>query len=296
MRTYTITALFLLFLLPLTNLIAQDSIPEADTQSFSLKLDLKPNSVYRFVAKDSRSIVQEMMESTMRVNIESAITYRLEVEDNTSDGIKIKASFEEIELVSELPQGRSSIDSKSGNSTELSQVLNKPFFITLNAKGKVINNEGLEDLFRSYEDTDGVLLKDFFTKKKVTGFFENSFNIFPIDPINMGDSWNAVHNQNLNDQVDLIFDKTFTLDGLSEDMAWLSVENRVKSPVSEAFAFEIDSTDVKQEGIIEIDRGSGLVLFSDIKQEFQGILKSNGIEVPVKISLESSLKGELIGN
>jgi hypothetical protein len=112
----------------------------------------------------------------------------------------------------------------------------------------------------------------------------------------MGDSWNAVHNQNLNDQVDLIFDKTFTLDGLSEDMAWLSVENRVKSPVSEAFAFEIDSTDVKQEGIIEIDRASGLVLFSDIKQEFQGILKSNGIEVPVKISLESSLKGELIGN
>lgn len=296
MRSYTITALVLLLILPLANLMAQDSIPEVDTQSFPLKFDLKPNSVYRFVANDSQSIIQEMMESSMSVNTEMSIAYLLEVESNTSDGIRIKASFEEIVLNSELPHERSGIDSKSGSSPALAQVLNKPFFLTFSAQGKVINIEDLEELFRSHDDSEEVLLKDFFIKKNMIGFFEKSYYMFPQGSVKMGDSWNTVHNQRLNDQVDFIFEKTFTLDGLSEDMAWLSVESEIKSPVSESLALEIDPTNARQEGIIEIDRGSGLVLFSDIKQEFQGTLKSNGTEVPIKISLESSLKGELIRN
>lgn len=296
MRTYYIPSILLFFFIPLTNLIAQDSIPEADIEKFSLKLNLKPNSAYRYIAKDSRGVIQEMMERVMKVNIETTVTYQLEVESNTNNEIKVKASFEEIDLNWELPQETSNIDPRSDNSLELSQVLNKPFYITLTAQGKVINSEGLEELRRSYVDTGGVLLKDFLTEKNMTDFFENSFNIFPLEPVQMGGSWNVVQRQSLNDQVDLAFDKTFILDGLSEDMAWLTVENIVKTSASEDFTLELDASDTKQEGIIEIDKDSGLILFSDIKQEFQGILKSNGMEVPVKILLESSLKGELVRN
>lgn len=292
MRTYSITSIFLLFLISLNTLIAQDSIPENSAEGISLKFDLKPNSVYRYLAKNSHNISQEMIGSTMEINQETTISYRLEVESNTSEGIKIKAFFEDIELDLELPQGRTNIDSKSGNSSEFSRLLNKPFYITLTAQGKVIKTEGLEEVFRSYEDNSDVLIQELFTEKNLLAFIESSFNIFPMDSINMGDSWNAVHNQSLNNQFDLTFDKTFTLDGLSEDMAWLSVENNVKSSASETLAFEVDSGDAKQEGIIEIDRNSGLILFSDIKQEIRGVLKSNGLEVPVKISLETSLKGE----
>lgn len=292
MRTYSITSIFLLLFISLNTLIAQDSIPENSVKGISLKIDLKPNSAYRFLAKNSRNISQEMMGSTMEINQETTISYRFEVESNTSEGIKIKAFFEEIELDLDLPQGRTNIDSKNGNSSEFSRLLNKPFYITLTAQGKVIETEGLEEVFRSYEDNSDVLVQELFTEKNLIAFIESSFNIFPMDSINMGDSWNAVHNQSLNNQFDLTFDKTFTLDGLSEDMVWLSVENKVKSSASETLAFEVDSGDAKQEGIIEIDRNSGLILFSDIKQEIRGVLKSNGLEVPLRISLETSLKGE----
>lgn len=296
MRTYYISSLFLLFFVPLNVLLAQDSISENSAKGISLKLDLQPNNSYRYLAKDTWNITQDTMGNSLEINQETIIGYKFKVASNTREGIKIEASFEEIRLDLELPQGSTTLDSKSNISTEFSQVLNKPFYISLNGHGKVIKIEGLEDIFRNLEGSGEVLLKDFFTLKNLTAFIESTFNIFPIDSVNMGDSWDRVHSQSLNNQFDLIFDKTYTLEGLSEDMAWLTVGNKIKSSASETFAFEVDSTDAKQEGIIEIDRDSGLILFSDIKHEHQGVIKHNGLETLVKISFESSLKGELVRN
>ncbi len=296
MRTYYITFILLLLFFPLISLIAQDSVSENNAEAISLKINLKTNNSYRYLTKYARVITQEMMGNSMEINQETNIGYRFEVVSNLGEEIRIKTYFEEIGLVLETPEGRIAIDSKSDNSSKFSPALNKPFYISITAQGKVIKIEGIEEIYRNFKDSDEVPLREFFTEKSVTELIESSFNIFPADSINMGDRWGTVHSQSLSNQLDIIFDRTFTLNGLSEDMAWLTVENKIKSSASETLAFEAEHSDTTQEGIIEIDRDSGIILFSDIKQEFRGLLKSNGMEIPVKISSEINLKGELIGD
>src|SRR5699024_162854 len=120
------------------------------------------------------------------------------------------------------------------------------------------------------------ILQEFLSEKNLISAFENSLNIFSEDSIGMGETWNKIRNQSLNNQFDLNFVESFTLEGLSEDIAWINIESQINGFVSDNSHFDEFTLAGTQEGTIEVDRHSGLILFSEIKQEIQGHMKMQG--------------------
>lgn len=300
MKTSMKSILFFLLVIPVSFLHAQDSIPEITLEKISLKIDLKPNSSYRFVSKNSHSFIQEIMGSEMETNQESIATYKYEVESNDGKVMKIKATCERLILDLDLPQGNISLDSDLNSDDEnelalnLSDIVNKPFYIFLTNEGKIFKTEGLDQIITGNDLSDQSSFREFLSEQNLISSLENALNIFPENILEIGDSWKRTHKQNLSNQFDLTLDRTFTLESLSDELAWVYVESIIKGSLPANSSLKEIDIDGTQEGYIEVDRLSGLILFSEIKQSFQGVLKSSGMEIPMKISSINTLEGSIL--
>jgi hypothetical protein len=291
---------FLLFFAPFISLATQDSIPEYKVDKISLKINLEPNSSYRFTSSNSQNIVQELMGNTLEINQKILATYIFEIEDNSGGEMRIKALYERLALDMNMPQGKVTIDTDLENNDEdhspelqkFSSMIKKTFYISLTSEGKVNKIEGIDELIKLGENNNNPFVQEFLNEKNLVSAFENSFNIFSKDSISMGETWNRSRSQSMSNLFDLNIEDSFTLEGLSEDLAWINTESQIKGAASENSLFDDLTMEGTQTGTIEVDRRSGLILFSEIQQELQGLIKMQGMEIPMKASSTHTHTGE----
>ncbi|HLT41236.1 MAG TPA: DUF6263 family protein, partial [Sphingobacteriaceae bacterium] len=259
------------------------------------------NSNYRFVSNTNQNIVQELMGNTIEISQNIIVASIFEVVENTDGKMRIKAFYERIAMDANTPQGNVKIDSDNENDGDLdnapelqklSSMMNKPFYITLTSDGKLIRIEGLEKFIEQGNNTSNPFVKELLTEENVISSFENFFNVFSSDSVSMGETWNKNRSQGMNNQFELIFEESLTLEGLSEDIAWINTQSQINGAASENSFFDELNIEGTQQGTIEVERYSGLILFSEITQEIQGLLKMQGTEVPIKISSTSTHTGE----
>lgn len=300
MRTLNTTFVFLLFFVPFISLAVQDSIPEHKVDKIFLKINLEPNSSYRFVSNTNQNIVQELMGNTLEINQNIIVTSIFEIEDNTDGEMRIKAFYERIALDATTPQGKIKMDSDGKNDEELahspelklSSMMNKPFYISLTSEGKVNRIEGLDEFIELGSNNSNPFVKELLNEENIVSSFENFFNIFSSDSVSMGETWNKSRSQSMSNQFELTFEESLTLEGLSEDIAWINTQSQINGAAFENSLFDELTIEGTQEGTIEVERYSGLVLFSEITQEIQGLIKIQGTEVPLKISSTNTYTGE----
>jgi hypothetical protein len=292
--------LFLLFFGSLNSLRAQGSVQEYKVDKISLKINLKPNTSYRFTNNQMQKISQELMGNPIEINQNIQATYTFEVEKNTGEEMEIKVFYQRLAFDMEMPQGKITMDTDEENdavhhlphSGKLSEIINKPFYISLSSEGKITKVNGLTELLKEKASVDHPGFQDFFSESNLISAFESSFNVFSEDSIRIGDTWNKTQNRSLNNQFNLNFEESFTLDGLSEDLAWINIESVIKGSVAENSLIDDIAIIGKKEGNIEVERNSGLVLFSETQQELQGFIKIQGMEIPVKASVTNTHSGE----
>lgn len=107
----------------------------------------------------------------------------------------------------------------------------------------------------------------------------------------MGETWRFTQNQSLNHQIDLTLEKTFTMEGLSEDLAWINIDHQITSSAASSTLGDIRLSGTQQ-GTIEVDRLTGLIFFSESTQALEGHIQTYGMDIPLKISSTSTLNGE----
>ncbi len=291
MRILLNSVLFLLFFGSLNSLTAQDSIQEYKVDKISLKINLKPNTSYRFINDLTQTVSQQLMGNAVEIHQRMHATYVFEVEENNGQEMEIKAFYQRLAFNMEMSQGNIAMDSDDGENN-LFELINKPFYISLNSQGKITKVKGLTELVNEKKSIDQPAFQEYFSESNLISVFETSFNVFSEDSIRIGDTWEKTQNRSLDNQFNLRFEDLFMLDGLSEDLAWINIESRIKGSVSENSLFDhIDIAGTKQ-GNIEIERHSGLVLFSETQQELQGLIKTQGIEIPVKVAATCTHSGE----
>lgn len=301
MRILFKSFVFLLFFSSLNSLRAQDSIQEYKVDKISLKINLEPNTSYRFISTQTQNIIQELMGSTVEINQEIQANYTFEVEKNTGEEMRIKVFYERLAFDMEMPKGKITMDSdKEENDAidhvpslyKLSEMVNKPFYISLSSEGNVTKVEGLAELLKGKKSLEQPAFQEFLSESTLISAFESAFNVFSEDSIRIGDTWSKTQNRSLNSHFDLNFEESFALEGLSEDLAWINIESLIKGSVSENSLFDDITVAGTQEGIIEVERHSGLILFSEKKQELQGFIKMQGMEIPIKVSITTIQNGE----
>lgn len=278
--------------------VDQDSIPVTENLSqpankIDLHLNLSVGDRYLYTTDYTQNIVQEIMGSSIEIRQQMKTDFKYEVESTTREEIKIKATYERLQVNLEAPQGGFNFDSDSQQEEEklekLRSIIGKPFYIYMNSEGKVTNIDDYEQLLEGLELDNSIneILTDSMLVNSV------DMHIYASEPVAMGESWNKVRSfglGNLQLQSDLIY----TLEGVSEDLAWLNVSGDI-SAVGTGEAYDMEFSG-KQEGTLETDINSGMISSGDINMNIDATIKSQGFEVPMKINANVKMSGTKLQN
>ncbi len=303
----TINLVTVLLIFSFSYLHAQDTIESSvdSTEKIDLKINLTPSSKYRFVNTNTQKITQDFMGNSIELTQNTQSVFTCEVISNDGIETRIEVNYEKVIVNTSMPQGEFTFDSDKADTDSLSKLkesISTPFFIFLNDEGDLIRIEGLKNFTGNTDDNESLsAIKDRFDKESLAKIFNEEslakmfdeiFNILPDHPISIGDSWQKNSQQNINHQFNLSNVLTFTLESLSEDLAWINIEGNVTSSMGGESSVGEVNMEGSQNGIFEVDRLSGLTSSSETHQEVNGLLKAQGFEVPVKIISDNITKGE----
>ena len=300
MSSFYRSFLFFTFLLFCKSLNAQiemqKTAPEEEIENISLKLNLDQGGQYRFINTSTQEIIIELAENPMQTTTEKTIHYLLEILSNTNEGLKIKATCERVAILIQLSGNDPfKIDTdlpENEQNSDLypmySSFINQPFYLFVNREGELQKTERLTDVSTRDETKDALLSKDSVMLASLFSDLENTFYIFPKDSVSMGKTWATFQNNRIDHEINIDIKKSFTLESLSEDLAWINIDHQITNSPS-SMGLTLTGT---QEGTIEVEKKSGLILYSDAQQEIVGEINIAEFMVPLKISSSTKTTGE----
>src|SRR5690606_15997963 len=137
-----IFSFFLLFIIN-SNLFAQSL---EDSTKIDLHVNLIPGETYSYSTSSKQSIIQEILGEKIEINQEFVTDYKYLVESNDGNSIKIKATYERIDLFIDSPEDQIEYSSLQNDSDSrfsmLNSLIGKSFHIFMNANGKVYEVTG----------------------------------------------------------------------------------------------------------------------------------------------------------
>src|SRR5690606_24443671 len=225
-----------------------------DSNKVDLRLNISPGEMYAYSTSTKQQLTQEIMGRSLEMNHEFSADYKYTVESHDDESIKIKTTYERIQLAVDFPEEQIVYDSQLEDSdarlTALNELIDKPFYIFMDSNGKVVKVLGYEQLTKNLKVSK--LISQFLTDSTLM----NSLNmdIYPGKPVSMGESWDKateINVSNMKLQNNLIY----TLEGTSEDLVWLNVTGTVSGDNDNGnLEIELQGT---QAGTIETDLITG---------------------------------------
>lgn len=292
-------AVALLLSFSFNNLSAQDidslSAQDVDSPKLDLHLNLLAGDSYLYSISTDQKMTQEITGNQIEMNQKSNIDYKYTVESNDGESIKIKATCEKMQLSIDYPGNQIEYDSELKGSDSrlagLDNITRKSFYLFLDTKGNIYKTEGFKELgdeFKSNEFGDefrsNELIKNLFTDSALITSLH--MDIYPDNPISIGTSWKKLSHLNLMSGK-LQNDINYTLEGTSEDIAWINVKGDISGLVDNS-SFKIDLKGT-QTGTLETDLQSGLISDGTIQMEIEANIQSLDLVSPMKLSSETRI-------
>lgn len=257
-----------------------------DSTKVDLHVNILPGEKYLYSTSTKQNITQEIMGEQIEINQEFTTDYHYLVESIEGDLIKIKATYKRILLAIDSPQDQLQFSSDEAEAdsrlSTLNSLIGKSFYIFMNTDGKVQKITGFDELSKNLKLGDS--LKLLLSESSI--IHAVNMDIYSRNPVAMGESWNKENLINLKN-LELKNNLTYTLEGSSEDLAWLNVSGTI-SPNSENDSFDIKLTGT-QTGTYEADLKSGMLSSGNVKMEVEATIKSLDLEIPLKITSETNI-------
>src|SRR5690606_134664 len=151
--------------------------------------------------------------------------------------------------------------------SQLDNMIGKPFYLFLDSKGTIYKTEGFEELGDEFKSNE--IVKDLFTDSALINSLH--MDIYPAYPISVGTSWNKLTHLNLMN-AKLKNNLSYTLEGTSEDIAWINVKGDITGLVDNSY-LKMDLKGI-QSGTLETDLKSGLISDGNIQMDIEANIQS----------------------
>jgi len=281
-----LSSFFLFIAFSLTS-FAQVTEDAGSEQKVDLHLNLQAGDQYLYSVGMNQQIVQEVMGQSISIDQRMTTDYAYNVLSNDGKLIKIEVAYKRIQMNFDMPQNQIAYDSDlpgTGNLSALDGLIDKPFTVFMTPEGNVSKVEGYSEMI------SGLTLSD-----EIKGMLSDSslvqsldMNIYAGRPVAMGESWNISKTMDIS-PVLMTSDLTYTLEGSSEDLAWINVNGEI-SAVSKEADYDLELSG-KQEGTMETDIRTGMVSSGQIGMDIDAKLIAQGFEIPMTMKMEVTISG-----
>ncbi|MEP0273261.1 DUF6263 family protein [Ekhidna sp.] len=281
-------------------------------QPFDLRLRTKKKQELEYSITTSLAITQfvDGVQSLTKMEIKNEIS--LEVKNIRNDKIEITSRYKKLSLDLEFEESAMSINSESTDERDtfskiLSQLVDKPFQLSISEKGEILEFSGLSKIidgaFTDYKELPQAKIDQLkgqlnkaFGEEALKGNIQSFITIFPSNPVNEKDTWRI--ETSFNDGMSASIESDFILEDVRKNQAKIISTGIIESLDKEKY-FELNGNYFKYNLVgttdsdIVLDPETGQVIEAITHQDISGdsFLKPNDhIDEDVTISIEISNK------
>ncbi len=284
-------------------LISFITVLQSCSSSKSIELSFNPQagSTYKYVTTTDQTTSQEAMGQKMesKNHMEMYATYAVaNNKDNdrelnvTYDRIVMKQSAMGMEVSVDTDVTDTTTTTGSMQTTKMFQNMKgQPFSIVLTKDGnikevkgfssimdKMMNATGNESSQEVKQSMKALLGEDF-----IKSMFTQAFKIFPDKKVGVNDIWKT--KMEIKSLLGLALENSYTLKSFDDKKAVLDVQSTITTNGDMDMMGMKIKGDLKgkSNGIIEVERNTGMVLNSNIKQTIAGEMEVMNMKVPISI-------------
>lgn len=300
-----------------TLLLVISQVVTLQAKKYDLGLNLEVGETYKQVSEAEATVIQNYngQEVKIVIEIQGSMAFLVKSEDEKSYMMDVK--YESMSMNMEMPNGKTSFssDKKDENdilSMVLGAMINKTFEIKMTKKGKITEVNNIENVFNSAFDNFPDLSEAQVTQIKeqlMKSYGENSFKgsietvtyLFPKNEVAQGEEWVVKTKMESGMSADVT--TTYVLVGeeggqyLIEGKSEIETDKNASS-VNNGMSMTYDLTG-NSEMKIKIDKNTGWIVESDIRQVIQGeaFIEKNekipdGMKIPMIMKNETSFSNE----
>jgi len=278
--------------------------PVHQIQGIPLKFNLKPGEKYLFSSTVEQNITQEMMGQRVTTQQNIVSDYIYDVQATTNGITTINIIFKAIKMDANVAGGMQQLhfdsDDPEGSTNELkvmNNLIGKSFLMEIDEAGSVKRIEGLGEIMASMNEEHAEFLKQSFGDSTMMHNLNQITNIYPNKTVVTGDNWTKQFSGSLAGMLHSTATSEFTLSEIKSNIAVLTVNGKMalsklentSIPILQEAEFDLQGT---QTGTLEVDIDSGLPVLSQIKQNVNGSLSIQGMQVPMTIASNMTITGK----
>jgi hypothetical protein len=267
---------------------------------------------YYYTITNERKTEVEHNDKNIETSSTSEIGLTYEISKDSTGNHKLKLVYDKFHIKLKDLNGEQEINAANGANSYnpigkiLNNLVGSAVTVTLSPKGDVLSVSGTQEI--SAKILTGVNAEDPNVRKNIQeqisklageSFIKNTlqqgFTIGPDTAVQVGDSWQSKTSQEGEIKFDAV--STYTLKSVKNGMARINEESTITNPgtTSTVMGYEaMSNMKGKQEGYVETDMKTGMLLQSESTTSIKGTMQIMGREVPVDITFSKKMKGRKI--
>lgn len=259
-----------------------DADKPADEQSgpVVLKFNFKQGEKYQYITDSRLELSPEVNGISFTINQDMKIISSYVVNSVNGTDKDVAITYERITMRSgnkALSKEYDSDDTAKPDDLfrEVSTMVKKPFHMTINDIGQVVNDKG----FEGNNDTDTIVAEiATMSDSSIRKMLMQSLNVYPRQPVQSGSSWIRSFRSSVG-FIDMRVMNTYKLVSVKEGIAHIEMNAKITSEDTTA------STQANirgiQTGTIDMEVQTGLIKEGKMTQEISGTINMTGKENPV---------------
>ena len=293
-----------------TLLLASIILTSIQAQSIDLSFKLEKGEEYKHITSTKSTVAQNMMgqDINMTMTVNGATSFI--VKDNTNDNYEMDATYDELSMTIEMPQGKQSYSSEVSDvndqvSSLLRNIKGKTIEVVMSKTGKVKEvrntkvleqtiNESFEQLPEEERAQVKAQVMEAFGDETIKRNMESVSGIYPDKPVKKGDKW--IIDTSIDGDVKIKLSTEYELVDFTSEYALIKGYATIEPLDSETASmipmnFEFSGSQIAE---IKVDVTTGWIIDAQITQEIEGEVEMNmgenqeikGMEGGMKISMK----------
>jgi hypothetical protein len=270
----------------------------ADAAPVKLQLRLQKGDRYNIQMVTDQAVNQTILGRTQNTNQMVKIGYLFDVADVATDGTTtVKMTYKSVQFKQSSPNGTVEYDSArpaTGNNplaASLGTLVGQSISAKITPTGTVKEVQGIDQLIarmisgmkipnNAVKAQIESTLRSQFGEETFKELFSQSLDIYPAQPIDVGDSWSK--KMTLSKGFPMTMETIYTLRSVKNNVATVDITSKLKSNPN-APALQISGASLKQnlagiqKGSMQIQLSTGMVTQSQLNQDVSGNFQVQGL-------------------
>ncbi len=265
-------------------------------QTVTLKFNPANGSRYDVSSTNNFSIKQTVMGQQIDMKFANTVNMRYDITDAGANK-NLNLSYDSAKMSFQFMGQETVINSESADTANAANKMfrsihGKKVNVLIAPDGTVKQAEGFDALTKGMATAGGETQKmadELFSEATVKSLLEQSFKMYPEGPVSPGSTWAS--DIQIEKPYKLILRNNYTLKKIAGGKSLISVAGKIDTQgftkmQQQGMEMEINMTGTVT-GTITMDNASGITDVSELRQQVNGTVKIQGMEVPMEATVET---------